>query len=369
MGYKVHQFAALAGVTVKALHHYERVGLLKPRRSESGYRLYAEQDLERLEQIIALKFLGLPLKQIKEVLDRTALALPDALRLQRQAIEEKQALLRRAARVIRAAEESLECGKPADPAVLKKIIGVIGMQSEIEAMKRYYSTDEAFEQRRRHYEEGPLPEWQQMYRDVEAILGSDPASDQAQALADRWLELSVRAAKGDPAAQTDNISAWKDREHWPPAMKQRLARYRVEEIVAFIQQAALCAQKKYFSPEAWARLLAQREKYQQKKTAGEDFSARWQARVALFRDIEATLGEDPASEKGQMLAERWMALVNDSSEGDAELVAGTFKVWADRRNWRATLRWQMEGLYGITADRFDRAADFLEAAISSAKRP
>ena len=61
--YHVHEFAELAGVTVKALHHYDRFGLLTPSRTEAGYRLYAEADLERLEQIIALKFLGFSLKR------------------------------------------------------------------------------------------------------------------------------------------------------------------------------------------------------------------------------------------------------------------------------------------------------------------
>ena len=50
--YRIHEFAELAGVTVKALHHYDRLGLLKPRRTDSGYRLYDERDLERLEQIV-----------------------------------------------------------------------------------------------------------------------------------------------------------------------------------------------------------------------------------------------------------------------------------------------------------------------------
>ena len=68
--YRVHEFAELAGVTVKALHHYDRLGLLTPRRTEAGYRVYAERDLVRLEQIVALKFLGLPLRQIKALLER-----------------------------------------------------------------------------------------------------------------------------------------------------------------------------------------------------------------------------------------------------------------------------------------------------------
>jgi DNA-binding transcriptional MerR regulator len=182
--YRVNEFAELAGVTVKALHHYDRLGLLTPLRTEAGYRVYRERDLERLEQIVALKFLGLSLRQIKTVLERTALALPEALRAQRKAIEEKQVLLARAARAIQAAEESMAAGKPADPATLRKLIEVIDMQNSIELMKKYYN-DEAWEKRRRYYERGPSPEWLQLYRDANALLGSDPASEAAQALADR----------------------------------------------------------------------------------------------------------------------------------------------------------------------------------------
>ena len=177
--YKIHEFAKLAGVTVKALHHYDRLGLLQPGRTEAGYRVYCERDLETLEQIVALKFLGISLKQIGVVLKRAA-QLPDALRLQRRALEEKHALLGRAIRAIQAAEESLESGKPADAAVLKKIIQVIDMQDGIAVMKKYYS-EEAWERHRRYYEEGPSPEWRQLYRDTEALLGTDPGSQPAQA--------------------------------------------------------------------------------------------------------------------------------------------------------------------------------------------
>src|SRR3954463_10359264 len=82
--YRVQAFADLAGVTVRALHHYDRLALLRPKRTGAGYRLYSLADLQRLEQIVALKFLGLPLKQIKTVLDRDARALPEVLRAQRR---------------------------------------------------------------------------------------------------------------------------------------------------------------------------------------------------------------------------------------------------------------------------------------------
>ena len=58
--YRVHELAERADVTVKTLHHYDRIGLLKPRRTDAGYRLYALDDLARLEHIAALKHVYRP---------------------------------------------------------------------------------------------------------------------------------------------------------------------------------------------------------------------------------------------------------------------------------------------------------------------
>ncbi|MDT5294824.1 MAG: MerR family transcriptional regulator, thiopeptide resistance regulator, partial [Acidobacteriota bacterium] len=63
--YRASEFAALTGVTVRTLHHYDRTGLLKPTgRTPVGYRLYGERDFARLQQILTLKFIGLPLDEI-----------------------------------------------------------------------------------------------------------------------------------------------------------------------------------------------------------------------------------------------------------------------------------------------------------------
>src|SRR3954447_22661428 len=120
MRYQVHEFAALTGVTVRALHHYDRLGLLRPRRTDSGYRLYGAQELERLEQIVALKFIGIPLKQIKAILDRNAADLFQALRLQRTVLEGKRRLLDSAIQAIRTAEQSFAEGRRPNAAILKK---------------------------------------------------------------------------------------------------------------------------------------------------------------------------------------------------------------------------------------------------------
>src|SRR5438270_978389 len=71
---RIHAFAALTGVTVRALHHYDRIGLLRPHRSAAGYRLYGTRELERLEQIVALRFIGVPLKQMGRLLNASELA-------------------------------------------------------------------------------------------------------------------------------------------------------------------------------------------------------------------------------------------------------------------------------------------------------
>ena len=68
--YTVSQLAKMAGVSVRTLHHYDHIGLLKPsRRTEAGYRLYERQDLLRLQQILFFKELDLPLSEIRGILD------------------------------------------------------------------------------------------------------------------------------------------------------------------------------------------------------------------------------------------------------------------------------------------------------------
>jgi len=70
MDYPVGEVARAAGVTVRALHHYEEIGLLVPSaRTISGYRLYGQADLERLQQILFYRELGFSLASIAALLD------------------------------------------------------------------------------------------------------------------------------------------------------------------------------------------------------------------------------------------------------------------------------------------------------------
>ena len=244
--YRVQAFAELAGVTVRALHHYDRLALLKPRRSASGYRLYTEPDLERLEQIVALKFIGLPLKQIKRVLDRDTRELPDVLRAQRGALEEKRSRLDQAIGAIRDAEGSIKPGVPADSALIKRIIEVIEMQDNQEFFKKYY-TDEAWaalEERRREMgpdlktqaEEGTR-KWMVLFQDIAASLDEDPPSDHVQSLAARWQALIDEFTGSNKLIEQGVGRVWADQATWPAQMKEQAAPFSDRRVWEFIRKA------------------------------------------------------------------------------------------------------------------------------------
>ena len=86
--YGVSALARLSGVSVRTLHHYDRIGLLVPRRKDNGYRYYTDGDLRRLQQILLWRTCGMELRQIAALLDEPA-------RDERSVLEEQIAVLER----------------------------------------------------------------------------------------------------------------------------------------------------------------------------------------------------------------------------------------------------------------------------------
>src|SRR6476620_7675229 len=92
--YRSGQFAQKTAVSVRTLRFYDKVGLLSPAaRSESGYRLYGDADLVRLQHILALKFLGFSLDEIRAFLANSPLDFREALAQQRAMLRERRAQL------------------------------------------------------------------------------------------------------------------------------------------------------------------------------------------------------------------------------------------------------------------------------------
>ena len=236
---QAQEFAELAGVTRRTLHHYDRLGLLRPsRRTTSGYRLYGRRDLARLQQIVTLKFIGLSLKQIKELLDQREFDLQTTLRLQREVIEEKRRRMEMAIEAIRMAESSMSRAGEPDWEAFRKIIEVINMQNDMEWMKKYYTAEQLADLARRgtpEVLERGQREWATLIQEVEeaAATGVDPASERAQQLAARWQKLIEEFTGGDPGIMENLRKLYADQANWPSTFQKPYS----NTVGAFICQA------------------------------------------------------------------------------------------------------------------------------------
>ena len=240
--YQVSEFAEKTGVTVRALHHYDRLGLLKPSgRTEAGYRLYGERDFARLQQIITLKFIGLPLRQIKELLDQDDLDLKSTLRLQRRLLVDKRMQVETAIRAIEEAESSLQSGGAPDLAALKKIIEAMERQNSMEWTKKYYSEEAQAKIAERGSAWTPElqakveQDWKKLIGDVEAAIAAkeDPTSPTAGELAKRWSELVRGFTGGDPGIQKGLNKLYADQDNWPSTFTKPFS----DEVWEYIKKA------------------------------------------------------------------------------------------------------------------------------------
>lgn len=243
--FQAREFAKRAGVTVRTLHHYDRLGLLKPSRyTEAGYRLYGEQDFARLQQIVMLKFIGLSLKEIKTLLDERELDLQMTLRLQRTVVEKKRRHLDTVIQAIERAEESLASSDELDWEMFKQIIEVINMQNDMEWMKKYYTEEQLAELAERGtpevLEKGQR-DWAALIKDVEAAVadGVDPRSERAQALAARWSSLIEAFTGGNPAIMESLTKLYADKANWPSTFNKPYS----DEVGAFLSQAGAACKK------------------------------------------------------------------------------------------------------------------------------
>jgi DNA-binding transcriptional MerR regulator len=111
MGLTVSQVSRIANVSVRALHHYDEIGLLVPSaRSDAGYRLYDDADLARLQQILFFRALELPLPEIARIMNDPAFDVAAALRYQREMLIEKLARSHALIRAVDAALAEIEKG-------------------------------------------------------------------------------------------------------------------------------------------------------------------------------------------------------------------------------------------------------------------
>ena len=169
MAFTVGELSRLTGVTVRALHHYDEIGLVRPsQRSAAGYRIYSDGDVLRLQQVLVFRELGVPLDAIgtaiDEASDRAAL-----LRKHRRELAEKRTRIDAMLAAVDAALGALEKGKTMQPVDVKKMFDGFNPEDyEEEARQRWGHTDAYKESARRTKQYGK-PEWEAIRRESEAI--------------------------------------------------------------------------------------------------------------------------------------------------------------------------------------------------------
>lgn len=186
------------GLTARALRFYEARGLVKPLRTHSGRRLYGPGELERINQVLALKKAGLTLAQIQRLTDRKPIDLARLIDAQLEALEQQRAGIEEARALLLTVKSRIDRGAPVDAATFCALIRHGDQIMETENWKNV--TDRYFtpEEKARWAETAPPAgfdqadysrQWAELSARIEAALPLDPAGPEAQVLFDEWQAL------------------------------------------------------------------------------------------------------------------------------------------------------------------------------------
>lgn len=197
----IREVVKRTGLTSRALRFYEARGLLRPLRTYSGRRLYGRGELERIQQILALKRAGLSLSQIGRLTTRGTMDLGALVDAQLKIIEERRAELDEARTLLLSIKSRIDRGEPVDAATFCSLIRQGDRFMEAEDWKKVtdrYFTKEELAHWADHMKDAPAQsfdqeeygrKWKELGDRVQAAIPSGPDSPEAQALYDEWQAL------------------------------------------------------------------------------------------------------------------------------------------------------------------------------------
>jgi MerR family transcriptional regulator, thiopeptide resistance regulator len=192
-GLTVGQVADDFGVTVRTLHHYDEIGLVRPHRTASGYRLYTEHDLERLRHVVVYRRLGFPLEEIGPLLDGCA-DVEAHLRRQRAAVVSRLDGMRDLVAALDRALEARMNGRSLTPEEQRELFGD-GFSEEYarEAEERWGDTD-AWRQSRERTTRYSKDDWRRIAAEGEEVTARFAALKRAGTPADAVAAMDAAEA-------------------------------------------------------------------------------------------------------------------------------------------------------------------------------
>jgi len=191
---KIGELAARTGLTIRTLHHYDRIGLLSPSaRTPAGYRLYQHSDMARLHRIMALRKFGLSLAEIATSLAKPDLPLGAIVQQQIAMLEQQIAKASSLRERLRDLQQQLAQGQ--EPELAEWLTTM----EQMTMYDKYFSPQE-LQQLPMLSNPAIEQEWQALVARVRAMQasGADAQSEQAQAIATEWMVKLARDTNADP---------------------------------------------------------------------------------------------------------------------------------------------------------------------------
>ena len=202
-GYPVGRVAALSGVTIRTLHHYDEVGLLSPSgRSEAGYRLYEDSDLERLQRILFYKELGFTLKEIQAIVDDPRTDTVGHLGRQRRLLTER---IERLSAMVDAIDYEMEARKmdiKLTPEERFEVFGDFRPEDHAEEAERRWGESDSYKESNRRVSRYTKEDWQRLKAEGEEIEARLAAAFEA------GLSPDSEEAMAGAEAHREHISRW-----------------------------------------------------------------------------------------------------------------------------------------------------------------
>jgi len=210
---KVGELARRTGLTIRALHHYDEIGLLKPsQHSEAGYRLYSAGDVARLQQVLSLRQLGFSLEEVRDCLDRPGFSPLESIRLHIGRLREQVEMQRELCEKLEAIAAHF---RAAEEVSADEFLRVIERMTMIE---NYYTPEQMESIKTRGEQMGEEAirqsqvDWAELIAQVRAEKekGTDPTDPKVQAMARRWMDLVEGFTGGDPGIARSLKRLWKE---------------------------------------------------------------------------------------------------------------------------------------------------------------
>src|SRR5262245_4378129 len=213
---KVGELAKRTGLTIRTLHHYDEIGLLKPSlHTESRHRLYTKDDVARLQQVVSLRQLGFGLEEVRACLDRPGFSPLEVIRLHVTRLREQIELQRKLCERLEALAEHF---RAAEEVSAEEFLYTIEVMTMIE---NYYTPEQMESFRKRNAEaaaagvdlaEQGTVAWQELLAQLEVEMesGTDPADPKVQALEKRRQALVNAFSGGDKAIEENLERMWKE---------------------------------------------------------------------------------------------------------------------------------------------------------------